>query len=460
MDKTTLTHHTTLFWKRYSSLAMFATSQVLRACQSVVVVMFIARTSSREVFGDFGCAMMTSQLFLPLFELGVTTILVREFSREQGNAGDWLSMAILVKVLLAVFCIPASYYLSVAIDGGTTIPIMTAAFSTSYLFRVPEPYETWAISQHRFDLPVIARTSSFLAMLLAMWAAAYFHLPIIASILAYSSSFLVHSAVIILLTSRCCKPPCLRRKISFVKASIFIGQSAPLFIAAVANNLFIRIGNLMLYSMAGTQAAAAYIAASRLSQMFSLIPFVLADVAFPKLVRLPIDSDHSRLAWQYLMNIQLALSLAIVTAATAAAPYLIPLLFGDEYSDAVGVFRLHCLSLVFVATSVNCSRSLAAKHLQVYTLAAGLLGLTANVALNLVLIPAYSAHGAALAYTLSYFLLSFAIYAAFPKTYYLVRMQLLSVSAIAHLKLKPSALKSISPENDMGAALNTSHPNS
>ncbi len=435
---------------------MLAVSQVLRAGQSVVVVVFIARTSSKEEFGNVGYAMMTSQLFLPLFELGLTTILVREFSREKGHAGDWLSIALLVKVILAAFCIPASWYLSVLIDGGTVIPIMTAAFSTSYLFRVLEPYETWAVSQHRFDLPTVARASSFLVMLLAMSATVYFQLPVIASIMAYSASFLVHSVVIVLLTIRFCEPPRLRRNISFEKVFFFVGQSSPLFFAAVVNNLFMRIGSLMLYSMAGTEAAAVYIAATRLSQMFSLIPFALADVAFPKLVRLPGDSEKSRLAWQHLMNIQLALSLAIVAGAIAAAPYVIPILFGGEYSDAVNVFRLHCMSLVFVATSVNCSRSLAAGHLQIYTLAAGIVGLITNVALNLLLIPAYSAHGAALANTISYFCLSFVVYAVFPRTHYLIRMQLLAIRAIVHFKLKPKVPVDISPESNIGAAMRTS----
>jgi O-antigen/teichoic acid export membrane protein len=173
-----------------------------------------------------------------------------------------------------------------------------------------------------------------------------------------------------------------------------------LFIAVLS--LYSYVDTLMLSVMRSDQETGLYNAAYRLYEGLINLPVVIATVVGPKLSRYFVSDPerHLRLArWSVGGAFAIAVPAAVATA--WLAPWLITTLFGQPYLPAAPVLLVLGLGFVFVfplqlmhsvAISVNEERLL---------LRAGLVGLVANVGLNLFLIPAYGMHGAAIATVVS-----------------------------------------------------------
>jgi PST family polysaccharide transporter len=97
------------------------------------------------------------------------------------------------------------------------------------------------------------------------------------------------------------------------------------------------------------------------------------------------------------------LSGVIAVVFTAFAPWITKAVFGPEYGDAAPVLQVHIWAAVAVFLGVASGQYLTNEGLQRITLYRTLLGLAANILLNVLLIPLYGALGAALATLISYF---------------------------------------------------------
>ncbi len=379
-------------------------SQGLRAGQAIVIVVLFARILKKEEFGDVAYAMTMSQLFLPVFEFGSHSILVREFSRENSESSSWLSAAVQAKFFASLLICPVSYLLSWLLDGGGHIPLLTMLFSLNYLFRICEPFEMWSISRQKFSLAAIARAGSFFVMAGVMLVALYRKMPAEVCVLIYSLSFVVYSTLMYILTKRFCKPPRFEWVIRPRILMALFRESSPLMVSGLAVVLYVRLDSLMLKQIHGPVAVATYLAAARLSQGLYLIPGVIADVMFPRLVKDTANRNELEDLdlWRKAMTAQLQLATLVIILAVLTASIVIPMLYGSAYLDAVGIFRIHACSMFPVTIGIVTSKYLISHRLQKLNTLSTITGLAVNAALNALLIPRYSYWGAAISTLISF----------------------------------------------------------
>jgi O-antigen/teichoic acid export membrane protein len=89
------------------------------------------------------------------------------------------------------------------------------------------------------------------------------------------------------------------------------------------------------------------------------------------------------------------LAVAIALPASLLAEQLVRLLFGDAYGPTADVLQIHIWALVLSYTGTVTRRWMIAEGLAKLALRIAVLAVTTNVILNLLLIPAYGATGAA-----------------------------------------------------------------
>jgi len=131
--------------------------------------------------------------------------------------------------------------------------------------------------------------------------------------------------------------------------------------------------------------------AAQIGDVMTTIPAALALVLFPALVR----SDRRRLVARQALVAAAGLQTALCLLAALVSPYLLPLLFGREFSPSVPVF-LWSLPGVFFLGLI----SVASQYLAAVGFPWSLVGLWAGaaalvVAASTVLIPPLGAVGAA-----------------------------------------------------------------
>jgi len=164
-----------------------------------------------------------------------------------------------------------------------------------------------------------------------------------------------------------------------------------------------KIDQVMIQSMLGSEAVGQYSAAVRISEAWYFIPMVITSSLLPAIINAKKKSEklyYARL--QRLYDLMVWISLAVAVPMTFLSNWVINLLYGSAYNQAGGVLMIHIWAGLFVSLSVAQGKfwlinNLLNKQL-IITISCSLI----NILLNLLLIKQYNIKGAALATLISY----------------------------------------------------------
>jgi O-antigen/teichoic acid export membrane protein len=165
----------------------------------------------------------------------------------------------------------------------------------------------------------------------------------------------------------------------------------------------------MLHEMAGPAAQGIYSTAVNFSAAWYFVPIVIVSSLFPAILNARRDDPvryQKRL--QNLYDIMVWFSMFFALIVTIAAP-LIYKLFKPEYASAAPILAVHVWSGIFVFLGTANGQYLIAENFNKLTFVRTSVGAVLNILLNLWLIPAMGAIGAAVATLISYFASTFFI---------------------------------------------------
>jgi O-antigen/teichoic acid export membrane protein len=162
-------------------------------------------------------------------------------------------------------------------------------------------------------------------------------------------------------------------------------------------------GVVIIAMLVGAPAAGVYRAALRLYELVALVPTSLAAVLVPTFARLQLVTMRSELS-RLFQRSTVALTIAAVPLGLAMAAYAGPvlsLLFGDEFAVGDEVLAIFALAVILVAVRGPASElAYAGPRQRLATLVAAAT-VTANLILNLALVPRLGLSGAAWATVLA-----------------------------------------------------------
>lgn len=190
----------------------------------------------------------------------------------------------------------------------------------------------------------------------------------------------------------------LRLTVAPTKWWAWLREAAPLALGGALTETYMRIDSVMLSKLDTFTSVGLYTIGYKFADIVATFPGAILTPAFTMLVQAWPDAPE-----RFRATVRQALVLLAVAAAgvgvgfVAFADPVIALLYGERYLPGADAARLLVLSQAVNFGSVLCFTVLAAigRH-RLYPLAA-VVGLAANIGLNLVLIPRWSFHGAAVA---------------------------------------------------------------
>ena len=180
-------------------------------------------------------------------------------------------------------------------------------------------------------------------------------------------------------------------------------RSLPFFLISTVNIFLFRIDHVMLARMVGSEAVGLYSAAYTVFEVIvSLFPMLVMSAAFPVLSRLyEEDQNAFENLYQLLLKYFVYLSLPLGTGLFFLGKYVALLLYGEAFAPAGTTLAILGVAVWVFFLSTLMSWVLTAANRQRLVLYGNLTALVTNVALNLYLIPAYEANGAAVATVVS-----------------------------------------------------------
>ncbi len=194
-------------------------------------------------------------------------------------------------------------------------------------------------------------------------------------------------------------------------ALAILKDSWPLMLSSIAWGVYMKIDQVMIKNMIGNEETGIYAVAAKMAEFWYFIPGMICASVFPAIVNAKKTSKElyeKRLGKLY--SLMFWLSLLVAVFISIFAYYIIYILFGNQYLEAVTTLRIYVWAGIAVSLGSALGYYLITENLTKVTAIATVIGAIVNVILNFILIPKYGINGAAIASVISYTMVTFSMF--------------------------------------------------
>jgi O-antigen/teichoic acid export membrane protein len=369
--------------------------QVVRLAVAMLLTAWIARSLGPVRMGHLSFALALYSLLGVVATAGLNRIIVREFSSSADPAGEQRLLVTALAMRFVAGCAMAICAIAFCLVVAPDLIALVLIIVPGYFFSAFDLVSLLYQANHRSASVARTRLAAFAASSLIkaamLYSGARVELIALACLLDWvfsgcSLAFLYlrdHRGLGLALPEL----PLARRLLSECGVEIIAGFSGM---------AFMRIDQLMLQVMRDPTEVAVMAVSSRLTEAWYFVPAALVASTFPVIVRLGAsDPDAARAHVRKLYRQVLLLGLLVAVFVTFTAREIVGLIFGHQYLASADVLVIQIWCGVFMSLGLASGSWLVSNRQVVLNLQRNLLGVVVNVLLNLWLIPAHGALGAA-----------------------------------------------------------------
>lgn len=181
-----------------------------------------------------------------------------------------------------------------------------------------------------------------------------------------------------------------------------LSDSFPFALLSVLELIHGRIDLILLKELTHNNSQVGnYFVAYRLMDVILIFPASLSIVLLPRFSRQYSQSNKISVEYRILLRLLFFTGLITILIINIFSKSVINIVFGVEYSGAVGVLRILTISMFFFFIHYANVTFLAASHLQWQILLLSLVTVSINILANLLFIPRWGMYGAAWANNIS-----------------------------------------------------------
>ncbi len=375
----------------------------------LILFIYAARILGAAEYGKFAFALAFISLFGVCQDLGISTIVIREFSREEGKEKEvhsLISLEFLLSFGTFILILFSSLFVTAEPDIRRIIMIlalfasfnsMVGFFYSLFQARQRMEYQTWAET-----IQTVLVTGLGIFVLLKIPSAenlSYVHLFSVLAGLFFILIFF-HFKVFPL-------------KISWEKSvwRKFLMMSWPLALTNLFDSLYNNIDSVMLGHWGMIAETGWYNAASRVTWTIFLLASLVSVSIYPILSKAFKETKEKfQEVWNYQAELIITTAFPLVAGGIVLAPGIINFIYGADFTSSVLAFQILIIQ-VGILLVYNCFyHALLISNQQKRFFWIIFSGAVINIVLNLILIPKYSLYGAAVATVISYLAVLFLLF--------------------------------------------------
>ena len=394
------------FVRYFTNTSWLFAEKVLRLIVGLAVGVWVARYLGPEKFGLLSYAQNFVGLFSAIATLGLDGIVVRELVKDERRRDELLGTAFILKIIgagltLLVLAVAVNFTSN---DAYTNMLVFIVASATVFqAFNVVDMY---------FQAKVLSKYAVF-ANMISLFLGSIIKIGLIiynAPIEAFAWMVMVESVILALgyvyFYFRSNSTFNIQH-LTFKRetAVSLLKDSWPLVFSGIVIMIYMRIDQVMIKEMLGSEAVGLYAAAVRISEIWYFIPTVVSSSIYPLLITAYHESEEKfyhqlKIAMGYFFWAYLLLSLTIMTFSMK----IIMALYGPNYVETARILSIHIYSGIVTSMSVVFSQKYVIDGTTKVSLVGAVIGAISNVILNLWLIKVFGVYGAAIATIISYVL--------------------------------------------------------
>lgn len=382
-------------------------SQLITSICGFVWTILIARYLGASDFGILSFAISFASIMNILLDLGVGTYATRDISRDHNLVNEYLGKLIPLKIILSIFIMIVSLFILILM-GKTYLSIIVTCILMIEAIFISMSNILQGVFQAfgKIKYQAIGMVINSLLLLFFVFLTIYFKLGLIFIAGFYAFTYLVMCLYLYRNVLKHITFPKFSIDFNFCKKAIKL--SIPFALTGFFYTIYFSIDTVMLSYLSGNYATGIYNASYKIITVLTTFFPVYQTVVFPLMSKLFEGSkDLLKLSYiksvKYLLLIIMPITFGIVLYATP----LVTLIYGNGYLNSSSVMQVLVWTVSFLFVNGAASTLLNASNKEVSVTKIYCSAAITNVVLNLILIPVYSYHGAAIATVLSEILICF-----------------------------------------------------
>ncbi len=359
----------------------------------VVVTALVVRTLGDAGYGEWATLLALVEIASVFMQFGMERVAIREAAADPDRAADWVGALVMTRIALSLPVVAIGIVVLLSLQQSTEMLVAGLILLAELPLSVGSALQVVHTLRMRNAVPMAVMTINSVmwgVLVVAIWLADG-GLVAFAIALAGTTIFtsLIQAVAAIRIAPFALRPS-RAAMVRLLRTGVSVGVAGMLVVA------YAKVGQLLVFSMAGASAAGFYGAVYMILDRAHVVPVsVMTTLAPVTASAWPHRRDRLmqvvRLASEFLA----IASLGGLAVAIVAAEPIVTLLFGDDFAPAApalpvlgGAFTLICFS--YLTGNLMLVLGLTRKMVTV-----ALLAFAANIAGNLLLIPPYGFMGAA-----------------------------------------------------------------
>jgi len=397
--------------------------KILRMIIGLLIGIWVARYLGPEKLGLLSYAQSFVGLFTAIATLGLNTLVVREFLKDNYKENELISTVFLLKlmgsiIVLAILWVAIQFTSNdkytnslIFIIGSATIFQSFNIIDFYFQSKVMSKYIVYANSITLFISSIIkivlivndASLESFAFVILFdsfILALGYIYFFLRKS--TFNLSYLYFNKII---------------AVKLLKDSLFY------MFTAMIIGMYMRIDQVMIQEMMDSKHVGYYAVAAKLSELWYFLPVIISSSLYPAIENAKKVSNtlyYKRLERLFVLSNLIAIIIIIPTLFLSHV--LIVTLYGKAYILSVVVLQIHIINLLFAFQRIPSESWVMSENHKYFEVIKTLFGLLSNIILNLFLIPKYGIVGAAIATVISMAITGYLSYAFYSKGIVIFKM--------------------------------------
>jgi O-antigen/teichoic acid export membrane protein len=370
--------------------------KVIKMATHLAMIVLLAKYLGPESLGSLMYCFAIASIFMFLNQLGLDSVLVKHFVMQENNKFQLLRNAFVVRFVAALCCVVLINSLGLwLVDDQTRLLLLV--ISIYHIFLPATVLEWYFQSQGRGDLSGLGQIAGHVAGFIFRLICLYFGTDLI----WFGIAYIVESACMFMVYTLLAHKQKIKvvGTVSISQIKTLLKESAPIILSGAIVLLYMKVDQIMLGKMVGNAEVGIYVAASRLSEAWYFIGLIIISAYFPQFIAIKQNESeqeyHQAIVKVGRWLVWGGILLAVIT--TFISPWLISLLYGQEYTSSANVLMISIWAVPFVYLGGISTKMYVALSQSKNILWRSVSGLLMNLILNYFLIPLYGAVGAAMA---------------------------------------------------------------
>jgi O-antigen/teichoic acid export membrane protein len=378
-------------------------SQIISYILAFFYTIYAARYLGASGFGTISFALALGAILSIFTELGLSTLTVREVSRDISLANKYIGNTIALKILLSSITLVAMVLVVTllhyppqiaAVIYLITISFVVGAF-TSIFYSIFQAYE-------KMEYQSIGQIINSIIMFSGILLIIKYQL----SIVSFGGIYLIASTVslsygIIICIWKFVLPKLevdlnlWRHALSKVEIDLnlwkfLIIEAIPLTISSVFLLIAFRVDTILLQIINGSVAVGLYNAAYSLMTALMFLPLVYVSAIFPILSRLNVSSKELlKISYERSVKYLIIIGLPIAVGTTLLASPIILIIYKSGFSQSIIALQILIWSIPIIFINYILGTAINSINRQRDTVKTAFVAMLLNIVLNLLLLPKY-----------------------------------------------------------------------